>query len=171
MEQKLHKYIREAGKARQTLSDKLGKTISSIDFQVALGEKLGYAQYDSTRVMDHELAAEQMLELLDQYPFSFPEEIGRIEFDDSILPQDVPRVLNEEQVKNNGEIWVVHKNDPDPFPSNPHGHNKQTGYKLHLGNGELYSRKNKPLGQKISKTHLLAIRGKVKNIPLPPLEV
>src|SRR5207237_6227170 len=35
----------------------------------------------------------------------------------------IPILLTEAQVKLQGEIWIVHKNDADPFPSNPHAHN------------------------------------------------
>lgn len=170
-EMKLSKYIKEAEKARCILSERLNLDISSLNFQIALGSVLGYDEYDSTRVLEHDLAAEQMLEKLEGYEFNLPIEIESIVFNESILPEDVPRRLDEEEIKHKGEIWVIHKNDADPFPSNPHAHNKATGYKLHLGNGDLYSYKNKPLDKRISKKYLLAIRDKVKNITLPTLFV
>lgn len=168
---KLLKYIKESEKARKSLSEKLRVEITSLDFQIALGALLGYDDSDSTRVAEHDLTAEQMVEKLDSYNFNFPEEIASIKFDHSILPDGVPQRLDEEEIKHKGEIWVIHKNDPDPLPSNPHGHNKATGYKLHLGNGQLFSNKNKPLNKNISKKYLIAIRDKVKNITLPILSV
>lgn len=170
-EMKLSKYIRESQKAKNALSEKLNIDISDLEFQIALGSVFGHDEEDSTRALDYELTAEEMLEKLDSYEFNFPEEIGSIEFPDSILPDDVPRRLDEEEIKHKGEIWVIHKNDKDPLPSNPHAHNKETGYKLHLGNGELYTKKNKALDKKISKKYLLAIRNKVNNITLPALLV
>ncbi|SFP80004.1 hypothetical protein [Parafilimonas terrae] len=171
IEIKLSKYIKESDKARQILSERLGITISSLDFQIALGSVLGYDDHDSTSVLEHEFTAEQMLEKLGNYEFNFPEEIASVTFEHSILPKSVPQRLDEEEIKNKGEIWVIHKNDKDPFPSDPHAHNKATGYKLHLGTGDLYSNKNKPLDKKISKKYLIAIRDKVKNIALPDLLV
>src|SRR5262245_9137022 len=55
----------------------------------------------------------------------------------------------------NGEIWRVHKSDPDPFPSSPHAHcvdgrERFKGCKLHLGTGELY-RDGKPTGRRLKK--------------------
>lgn len=171
IEMKLSKYLKEAEKVKNILSKKLNLDISDLDFQIALGSVLGLDEYKSTRVIEYDLTAEQMLEKLDSYEFNFPEEIESIEFEESILPDDVPRRLDEEEIKNKGEIWVIHKNDKDPLPSNPHAHNKETGYKLHLGNGDLYTSKNKPLDRKISKKHLIDIRDKVKNIVLPTLLV
>jgi hypothetical protein len=169
LEIKLLKYIKEADKARNILSKKFGVVISSLDFQKALSSILGYDDKDSTSIINHELTAEQMLEKLDKYEFNFLEEIASITFDSSILPEGVLRQLNEEEVKHKGEIWVIHKNDKDPRPSNPHAHNKATGYKLDLSTGELYFSNNKPVGNKISEKYLYAIRDKVKNIALPPL--
>lgn len=49
----------------------------------------------------------------------------------------------EEDFRVDGEIWRVHKNDADPFPSNPHAHcvggaKRFIGLTLHLGTGELF---------------------------------
>lgn len=41
-------------------------------------------------------------------------------------------------VKASGDVWVIHRYDPDPFPSRPHAHNHQTGEKLDLGTGEIF---------------------------------
>lgn len=164
-------YLKEADKAKEALEKKLGIQISHLEFQIALGNVLGYEEENSTRVVQHEFTADQMLVKLENYEFNFPEEIASIKFDSSILPEGVPIRLDEEEVKHKGEIWVIHKNDKDPFPSNPHGHNKETGLKLHLGNGDLYSSKNKPLNKAISKKYLIAIRNKAKNKTLPTLSV
>jgi len=167
----LSKYIRESDKARQILSERLGVEITSMDFQVALGSLLGYDERETDRVFEHGLTAEEMLQYLVNYEFIFPDEIANVTFDHSILPEGVPQRLDEEIIKHKGELWVIYKYDKDPFPSNPHAHNKETGYKLHLGNGDLYSYKNEPLKEKVSKKYLIAIRDKVRNIDLPPLTV
>ena len=61
-----------------------------------------------------------------------------IHLEDSIVPAGVQQALDEERVKHNGEIWIIHKSDKDPFPSNPHAHNYEKRLKMDLGSGELY---------------------------------
>jgi hypothetical protein len=66
------------------------------------------------------------------------------------------RFILEEDFKVAGEVWRVHKNDPDPIPSRPHAHciggaARFVGCKLHLGTAELFSDKNKPLGRLLDK--------------------
>ena len=58
----------------------------------------------------------------------------------------------EEDFKVSGEIWRVHKSDPDPYPSNPHAHciggrERFVGCKLHLGTAELFNSNNTALGR------------------------
>jgi hypothetical protein len=58
----------------------------------------------------------------------------------------------EKDYRLNGEVWRVNKSDADPLPSRPHAHcisgrQRFVGAKLHLGTGELYDNKNKPLGR------------------------
>lgn len=74
-----------------------------------------------------------------------------------------------------GEVWRVHKNDPDPFPSKPHAHciagrQRFVGCKLHLGTGELF-RGKESLGRRLSKEkfeRLVAmIQPKFPGIQLP----
>jgi hypothetical protein len=46
----------------------------------------------------------------------------------------------EEDYRVAGEVWRVHLNDPDPFPSRPHAHcigGRFASYKLHLGTRHL----------------------------------
>jgi hypothetical protein len=62
----------------------------------------------------------------------------------------------EEDFNVAGEVWRVHKNDPDPYPSNPHAHciagaKRFVGCKLHLGSAALYDAHNNPLGRFLHK--------------------
>jgi hypothetical protein len=104
---------------------------------------------------------------LKDYPFGIL--LLEVSFESSILPEGIPGRMDEETIRSNGEVWRIHKNDQDPFPSNPHAHNLQSGYKLHLGTGMLYYKKS-PI-KAISKKHLNDIRGKCRNIQLPPLQL
>jgi hypothetical protein len=89
-------------------------------------------------------------------------------FEKSILPLGVPRRLLEQRVRRHGEVWQINRNDADPFPSNPHAHNLESGVKMDLGTGELYL-KGRALGKKVQRKDLLAIREKVTGVNLPPL--
>jgi hypothetical protein len=58
----------------------------------------------------------------------------------------------EEDYRIAGEVWRVHKNDPDPLPSRPHAHciggsGRFVGCKLHLGTRRLFTSKNRPLNR------------------------
>lgn len=65
------------------------------------------------------------------------------------------RYVLEEDYRVAGEVWRVHKNDPDPHPSLPHAHcvagaDRFVGCKLHLGTGQLYKGRN-ALNRKLSR--------------------
>ena len=48
--------------------------------------------------------------------------LATIEFDTSPIPNGVMRRMDEVTVKRDGCVWRIHKNDADPYPSNPHAH-------------------------------------------------
>jgi hypothetical protein len=66
--------------------------------------------------------------------------LQEIQLDESLFPPGMLDLFVEGTYKSGGEIWRIHKYDADPFPSNPHAHNVQTGLKLHLGTGELFEK-------------------------------
>lgn len=73
-------------------------------------------------------------------------------------------------IKSNNLIWVIHKYDVDPFPSNPHAHLIESNIKMDLANGKCYKRKK--FIKKISKKELLKLRDKAQmNFELPPLNL
>jgi len=94
--------------------------------------------------------------------------VGFIELAKDIIPFDVVRARLDQKIKHAGDIWLIHKNDDDPLPSNPHAHNYETGLKLHLGNGRMYHKRD--LRGKVNMKTLLAIREKITCVTLPPLE-
>jgi hypothetical protein len=169
---KVNLYISESAKAIAILSEKFAQRISDQDFLVALTMERGYSLADSTKIANDLLTAEQMVSLLQDYPFTFPIVLDTVTLKESILPNSVGKLLLENTVKQRGEIWLIRKCDPDPFPSKPHAHNQGTGAKLHLGNGQLFNSRNRPLGESIARKDLVAIRGKIiEGIDLPPLEI
>lgn len=122
---------------------------------------------DEIALLDRDLSTDDMVRVLHGFSFEKPEVLAEVEFEKSIIPENVPIALREAVAKHRNEIWVVHKYDADPFPSNPHAHNELNGLKLHLGTGELFSRRRR-LG-KIRRKDLLAIRSKLAGIMLPAL--
>jgi hypothetical protein len=64
---------------------------------------------------------------------------------------------NKATVKYNGNIWRIHINDKDDFPSNFHAHNIETGEKLDLYNGCVYNPVTKKLIFKVHKKDLIVI--------------
>lgn len=75
-------------------------------------------------------------------------------------------------IKSKGLVWIIHKYDKDPFPSNPHAHQLDNNIKLDLSNGKCY--KIKKCVYTISKKDLIDIREKAKKIfdgELPTLAI
>ncbi|HHF3044328.1 hypothetical protein WMQ59_22555 [Vibrio diabolicus] len=89
--------------------------------------------------------------------------------DESAIPCDTERAIEEELVKFKGERWVIHKNDADPFPSSPHAHNYEARLKLHMGNGDLYN--GTELVGKMNKKSFIKLRNSFKKVQLPTLEI
>jgi hypothetical protein len=113
--------------------------------------------------------AATIVRLLRDFPFQKfrPKKLQSVELDEDIIPMDVPRHLEEQRIKVNGNIWVIHNNDADPFPSNPHAHNYQQQVKLDLTNGKLF--RNRKFMGTVKRKHLLKLRSLIKNHALPPL--
>lgn len=85
------------------------------------------------------------------------------------------RYLVEKDFKVSGEVWRVHKNDADPFPSVPHAHciggkDRFIGCTLHLGTGEVFKGR-KSLGRKLEASQfqrlIELIQPKFPDIELP----
>ena len=96
--------------------------------------------------------------------------VVEIEFQHSPIPDGTFRRNDEVTIKRDGCVWRIHRNDPDPFPSQPHAHNVESGLKLDLSNGRLYFGR-KFAGRSISSKDLEFIRSEAANrdIILPPL--
>lgn len=100
---------------------------------------------------------------------NLPVALQLVNLDESIIPKEADHWSLDHAIKYQGERWIVHKNDADPHPSSPHAHNYEKGIKLHLGNGDIYRRRE--LLSNIGKKNLMMIREKLTTISLPPLEV
>lgn len=75
-------------------------------------------------------------------------------------------------VMHKGQIWVVHRYDADPFPSNPHAHCSEENVKLDLSTGRCY--RGGEFCYKVPRKDLLRIRELLKGVhsgKLPALEL
>lgn len=108
------------------------------------------------------------LELLSDFDFKIIKD--KIETPREIIPKDL-LVNFKVRIKSNGLIWVIHKYDADPFPSNPHAHLIDSNIKLDLSNGYCY--KKKELAYILKKKDLILIRQKAeeKKFELPELKI
>lgn len=165
----LIEYLKASEIAQRVLCRIHSLDIEPIDIQNALVEVLNLK--NEFELLNYVISSDQIIDLLKDFNFTKyrPEILKTIEFDDSIIPIEVPRLLTEKLIKHKNEIWVIHKYDEDPFPSNPHAHNYETNYKLDLSNGNLYQKK-RYVGS-IKKKDLEFIRTKAGDIKLPSLDI
>jgi hypothetical protein len=103
------------------------------------------------------LTSPEIVRILQDYDFRrlFPKLLGQVVLSTSIIPDGTSRLLTEVTIKWRGEVWRIHQNDADPFPSNPHAHNRESNLKLNMLTGELFNKKE--LKGTISKKDLLFI--------------
>lgn len=94
--------------------------------------------------------------------------VQEIELDYSPIPDGCLRRLVEATYKKDGQIWRIHKNDVDPFPSSPHAHNVESGLVLDLSSGKLYFGR-RDTGKSVSRKDLLELRAMITDVALPLL--
>lgn len=153
--------------AKSAIEDLQNVTIDNFDFQSAVCENLNLDNIDL--LIEKRLSSSRIINLLINYDFkkNVSEVLGQIELKKSILPDEIPRLLTEQTIKAKGEVWVIHKNDADPFPSSPHAHNYDSGISLHLGTGEFFSKRT--LKGILNCKNLRLIRKKITFHTLPAL--
>ncbi len=101
--------------------------------------------------------------------FNFKAVLFKIETERDIIPSEL-LIQYKVHIKSKGLIWIIHKYDADPFPSNPHAHEMGSDIKMDLKNGKCYRKKQ--LVSIIKKKDLIIIREKAeKNFNLPELEI
>ena len=163
----LEKYV-ESLRVAKTLLSEGGVILSESEIYEYLVDALDLEPSENLILM--EIPSETIASLVsERYQLRPPPEIiSEVSFPDGILPSGIPLFLTHQQVKIKGEIWVIHKNDVDPFPSNPHAHNYQHNLVIHLGNGIIY-KKRKNVG-KLTKKKFMLLRDSIKNVQLPNIE-
>ena len=126
---------------------------------------------NSTEVLFHNFSIEDIVKEIESYFEEHGLPIESITLNKSIIPDSLNNSLLKAQVKFKGEIWTIHANDKDPFPSRPHAHNYERQYKLHLGNGGLYRKQH--VVDYINSKDLIAIRKAISDktcLTLPSLD-
>lgn len=168
VEKKLISYIQASQQARRVLSELIDLEITSSNIHDALCEVLQIPENPPLGALDRELTADGIIELLRAYDFKkfHPEILAEVTLDEPILPEGIRQMLTEKTVKIKGEVWRIHKNDVDPFPSSPHAHNYAAGVVLHLGTGEIFDGNRKSLGS-VGCKKLVRLRGNLTKFDLP----
>lgn len=165
----INKWIVFSKRTRELFEKKQERTIDSLEFQEAFAESCG--KKTGIELLYSELPTpEEAFEKLKGHRFESEasELIEEVHLEEDVLPEGTLRLITEETVRSKGQVWRIHANDQDPFPSSPHAHNLESGLKLHLGTGELF-RKTQSAGR-IKCKHLKLIRDAVKKIRLPDYE-
>ena len=106
---------------------------------------------------DNNLTLTDAIQILKVFDFNKLDKT--IEIDEDIFSKIV-LYQKKVRVKGNGLIWIIHKNDKDPFPSNPHAHCIDQNLKLDLSNGKYY--RNRKLKGRIKKKDFLSLRSKLE---------
>lgn len=77
-------------------------------------------------------------------------------------------------LRRGGRIWVFHRYDPDPWPSQPHGHDREDGCKLSLTDGKIYDPRNRQVVGQNKRRLLVELRGLIEqkwpDVKLPELQ-
>lgn len=159
--------------AHSALEQEFQIPLKDIHVQWALTERLGIESGHArtlAELVEHCPDAETIIQLVRDFPFEnfHSEKLTSVELEEDIIPSDIPRLLREQRIRLNGNVWTIHRNDADPFPSNPHAHNYAEGLKLDLSNGVLYD--YRCVAGRIKYKHLLTLRERIQHLDLPPLE-
>jgi hypothetical protein len=147
-----------------------GFEIDSFDFQLALCEKLYIDSSEAHNIVYKNLSNIEIIDLLKDYNFAKNNIniLGKIELEESILPNGIERLLTEQTLKVKGEVWIIHNYDIDPFPSSPHAHNYDSNISLDLGTGEFFNKRQSKGFLDCKKLKLL--RDKISGHKLPKLD-
>ncbi|EKK9988707.1 hypothetical protein PP645_004412 [Vibrio vulnificus] len=143
----------------ELVENKLNRTVSAAEIIEELGHQdIEYSCPDTVVSL-----------LSDEFVSKLPIIIQKVISEETLIPSGVEVVFEKKKYRVKGEVWVVHKNDVDPFPSSPHAHNYDQNLVIHLGNGRMYRKRDYVATAK--KKQFLALRQQIDNVELPPLEI
>ena len=122
---------------------------------------------NSIESIQYKINEDKILEIQERFYNSLKEDEVCIEidknsfYDESGLEISKPRRINIANV-----IWRFHKNDKNPFPSNPHGHSFNNKQVLNPYTGEIINRNNNKIIKKLKKKQLLFVQKELKRFKL-----
>lgn len=155
--------------AARLLGSIRGVTLTAEEVEDGLIAILGLE--NPVHLLDRDWTADEIIQALGDFNFAAlkPEVLAIVVLDASVIPRGVRRRLDEVKIKTRGEVWHIHKNDADPFPSTRHAHNYDSGYTMHLGTGDLYL--DRKVVGRISRRNLIDFRQRpeIRNLRLPTL--
>ncbi len=102
---------------------------------------------------DVEIDFDEAKQLLASFDFDILR--NTIETERNIFPEGT-LIEYKVRIKSSGLIWIIHRYDVDPFPSNPHAHQIDNNIKMDLSNGKCY--KKRKLIHQLPKKEFLKIR-------------
>lgn len=95
-------------------------------------------------------------------------ELCRLELSPAVAVDDgLPEL--PARLKSGGQVWTIHKNDADPWPSDPHAHLEGSPYKLDLSTGVLYLKRERYTTISIKDLARIRECAEKRDIVLPPL--
>jgi hypothetical protein len=109
--------------------------VGYIEILMALMETL--KQPDPEAICKMDLPEEELIRLLEKYPFDGAVILGEVSDPDIEIPGSITRVYAAIS-KVDRTVWEILRNDKEPFPSNPHAHNEVEDIDMDLSNGKLY---------------------------------
>jgi hypothetical protein len=162
----LSNWIECSREAAKIIAHRSSIDLGKVDIQAALMTVLNLER--PTDLLSEYWSVKKMLALTEGIDFKAWSEHEQVVLYESILPPSVSGRLDEQTIRVKGELWRIHKYDPDDFPSVPHAVNMATGLKLDLRNGKLYRKRQ--LLDRLNRRDLERLRSRVRLIELPPLE-
>lgn len=105
--------------------------------------------------------------VIDNYDFN--QIRNEITFDFKV-PDEIEELETKVKIKSKGKVFIIHKNDADYFPSNPHAHWIDSNLKIDLSNGKCYHIRKHIYT--LSKKEFIDLRAKATDlgVELPELE-
>lgn len=160
-EENLKEYLNNQGAVHEILVAQGMEFLDADDIWTILQSEL---ELEYSEVLHAKLSGENILDIVVRHVNRNGLLVGKIMqqlSEDSIIWYPIiSDKLEKANVRNNGQLWVIHLNDADPFPSLPHAHDYQNNLKLNLYDGTLYSKKT-AVG-KMKKKELAELVAKIK---------
>lgn len=126
-----------------------------------------FASKLSLEFYEHPITKPEIDNVVDNYDFN--QLRNEITFDFKI-PNEIVVLETKVKLKNNGKIFIIHKNDADPFPSNPHAHWIDSNLKIDLSNGKCYHIRKHISTLSKKEFHELRFKARNLGVKLPELD-